>query len=96
MQERKLLEEVALEVSKPSSTFVLFNQWDLVKKDRADRVKQQHLKKVDEILVQQLRVYTAEMVQKRTFFLSADKALTACNVSLPASPDEQLAGKKQT
>ena len=93
MQEQELLEKVTQNVSKPSSTFILFNQWDLVKKDGADRVKQQHLKKVDEILVQQLQVYTAKMAQNRTFFLSAEEA---CKVQLPASPDEQLAGKKQT
>lgn len=92
-----MLDKVTRNVSKPSSTFILFNQWDTVeKKSKADNVKQQHLEKVDEILVQQLKVYTAEMAQKRTFFLSAEEALTACNMQHPTSPNEQPAGKLQT
>ena len=94
LQERALLDRVAQKVSSPSNTFILFNHWDTVENRKgADKVKQQHLKKVDEILVKQLQVYTAEMAQKRTFFVSAEEAFTACDVQHQTALNEQSRGK---
>lgn len=96
MQEQALFEKVKLSVSNPCNTFIVFNQWDVVEKKRgADRVKQQHLERVNEILVETLHIYNTEMAQKRTFFLSAEEALTMCDMQHQTSPNAQSGGKAQ-
>lgn len=82
-------------ISDPSSTFILFNQWDRVEEDgeeQASLVKQQQLNKVTRIMVQELSIFTEEMVEERTFFVSARQAV---NNAVGCAGNTQQAGSKQ-
>ena len=67
-------------ISSPSNTFILFNHWDRVLEDgekKASKVKQQQLSKVNKIMVEELGIFTEQMVEERTFFVSAKQAVNA-------------------
>ena len=73
-----MLAQVKEKLSTPSNTFILFNQWDRVVEDgeeQASDVREQHLSKVTRIMVDDLSIFTKEMVADRTFFVSAKQAL---------------------
>ena len=82
-------------ISRPSNTFILFNHWDRVLEDgeeQASEVKQQQLSKVNRIMVEELGIFTEEMVEERTFFISAKQAV---NHAVSCAANAQQTGGKQ-
>ena len=73
-----MLAKVKERLSSPSNTFILFNHWDRVVEDgeeQASDVREEHLSTVTGIMVDDLSIFTKEMVADRTFFVSAKQAL---------------------
>ena len=82
-------------ISRPSNTFILFNHWDRVLEDgeeQASEVKQQQLSKVKRIMVEELGIFTEEMAEERTFFVSAKQTV---NAAVGCAGSAQQTGGKQ-
>ncbi|XP_071945014.1 mitofusin-2-like isoform X2 [Antedon mediterranea] len=76
--EKGFFHKVSEKLSKPN-IFILNNRWDAAASEPEfmDAVKQQHLERAVDFLVNELKVVTAQQAEDRIFFVSAKEVLQA-------------------